>query len=83
MSERTLALSQLKKLADPKSGHDERLPMICDTFAPYLAEGLRIVGAFGVVNVDRAAEIAVTTGTGPLKRYEPGPPMTIHTHSGG
>ena len=59
LSERTLALSQLRKLADPRSGHDERFPTICDTFAPYLAKGLRIVGAFGVVNVDRAAEIAV------------------------
>jgi hypothetical protein len=60
LSERTLALSQLRKLADPNTGHDERLPAICDTFAPYMAQGLRLVGAFGVVNVDRAAEIALT-----------------------
>src|ERR1700736_6975009 len=59
LSERTLALSQLRKIADPKTGHDERLPAICDTFAPYMAEGLRLVGAFGVGNVYRAAGIAL------------------------
>lgn len=67
LAERTLALAQTRKMADPKLGYDLRLEELVKTFAPYVAKGkLKVVGNMGVANpeaaVDKAVEICKQLG---------------------
>ncbi|MES3707439.1 DUF1446 domain-containing protein [Pseudomonas putida] len=57
LAERTLAMAHLRRLGDPTLGYDSRLVEILERFAPFVAEGLRIVGSFGAANVDAGARI--------------------------
>ncbi|WP_066333107.1 acyclic terpene utilization AtuA family protein [Azohydromonas lata] len=56
LAERTLALAQLARRADPESGYE---PLLADMLAPVLADclagGIRIVGNFGAANPHAAA----------------------------
>jgi hypothetical protein len=61
LAERTLALAQIRKMANPQTGHDERLERIIETFAPFLARGGRITGNFGAANVDSGLALARAT----------------------
>lgn len=60
LAERTLALAQTRKLADPEAGHDERLAEVVDMFAPFLAQGGRIIGSFGGANPTAGVREAVS-----------------------
>lgn len=57
LAERTLAMAQLRRRADPDAGYDSRLEEILEKFAPYVADGLKIVGSFGAANVEAGAKI--------------------------
>ena len=57
LAERTLALAQLRKREDPRSGFDERLPEIVARLANYVANGLTVVGNFGAANIPAAVDI--------------------------
>lgn len=59
LAERTLALAQVRRAADPGAGHDERIPQLIELFAPFLGRGGRIIGNFGAANPDAAAGVAV------------------------
>lgn len=59
LAERTLAMAQLRKQADPAQGYDTRLSETLDGLAPYVAKGLKVIGSFGAANVEAAAEIVV------------------------
>ncbi|WP_379542693.1 acyclic terpene utilization AtuA family protein [Pseudonocardia sulfidoxydans] len=55
LAERTLALAQIRKLADPSTGQDLRLARIMEDFAGFLGSNRTIVGNFGAANPDAAA----------------------------
>jgi hypothetical protein len=59
LAERTLALAQIRKLDDPKTGYDLQLGEICRRFAPFLAGGGTMVGNFGAANPEAGAELAL------------------------
>jgi hypothetical protein len=54
LAERTLALAQIRRLADPSKGQDERLDELLTRFGPFLSAGKRIVGNFGAANPEAA-----------------------------
>jgi hypothetical protein len=56
LAERTLALAQLARRADPEAGYEPLLPdMLGPVLADCLAGGIRIVGNFGAANPHAAA----------------------------
>ncbi len=57
LAERTLALAQVRKVADPSAGYDERLPKILQLMAGFIGSGGRIAGNFGAANVDAAGSV--------------------------
>jgi hypothetical protein len=59
LADRTLALQQVRRLADPRDGYDRRLPQVVDRFADYLKRRGVIVGNFGGANVEAAAKACV------------------------
>ncbi|MFE3598024.1 acyclic terpene utilization AtuA family protein [Streptomyces sp. NPDC059142] len=59
LAERTLAMAQVRKRADANAGYDVRLNDTVDALAPYVADGLKVVGSFGAANVEAAAQILV------------------------
>lgn len=59
LAERTLALAQVRRTADPAAGYDQRLPEYLRRLAPSLKRGLKVVGNFGAANVASATERAV------------------------
>ena len=59
LAERTLALAEVRRQADPTSGYDPRLGRVIDLYSGFLAGGGRIVGNFGQANVDGAAPVAL------------------------
>jgi len=50
LAERTLALAQMRKLADPSKGQDERIADLVPLVAEFTDSGGRIVGNFGAAN---------------------------------
>lgn len=56
LADRTLALQQVRKLANPNDGYDKRIPKVCDRFSEFLRGGGTIVGNFGGANVEAAKE---------------------------
>jgi len=65
LAERTLALAQLRRRADPDAGHDPRLEgFLRPVLADCLAHGIAIVSNFGAANPRGAARrIAALAGT--------------------
>lgn len=59
LAERTLAMAQLRRQENPRHGYDTRLEDTLDGLAPYVANGLKVVGSFGAANVEAAAEVIV------------------------
>lgn len=57
LAERTLALAQIRKLADPDQGYDLRLEEFSDIFLPYANQGLRLITNMGAANPAMAAKI--------------------------
>jgi hypothetical protein len=58
LAERSLALAQLRRLADPREGYATLTrARMGPLLAPARAAGVRMAGNFGAANVDRAAEI--------------------------
>lgn len=57
LAERTLAMAQVRRRADPRLGYDSRLAATGDALAPFVADGLKVVGNFGGANIDGAAEV--------------------------
>jgi len=56
LAERTLALAQLRRRADPQAGYEPLLdPMLRPVLQRCLAHGIRIVGNFGAANPESAA----------------------------
>ena len=56
LAERTLALAQLRRRADPDAGYEPLLdPLLRPVLADCLAHGVRIVGNFGAANPHAAA----------------------------
>jgi hypothetical protein len=64
LAERTLALAQIRRLADASSGYDDRVPDIVAGLAGFFRAGKRLVGNFGAANPDGAALAA----TGALRK---------------
>ena len=52
LAERTLALAQMRRSADPATGQDRRIAAIVAVSSPMLANGGRIIGNFGAANPD-------------------------------
>jgi hypothetical protein len=60
LAERTLALAQMRKRANPELGYDLRLEKLVETFAPFVEKGeLKVIGNMGVANPDSAVEKAL------------------------
>ncbi len=58
LAERTLALAQLRRRADPESGYEPLLDeMLAPVLARCIAHGIRIVGNFGAANPRGAARV--------------------------
>lgn len=55
LAERTMALAHVRRMADPQTGQDQRIPRLTELFGGYLAGGGRIIGSFGAANPDAAA----------------------------
>ncbi|MHB1810205.1 MAG: acyclic terpene utilization AtuA family protein [Solirubrobacteraceae bacterium] len=56
LAERTLAFAQLRRLADPSAGYDERLERIVEELAiPCLSRGTRLIANMGAANPAGAA----------------------------
>jgi hypothetical protein len=60
LAERTLALAQVRRRADPATGQDERIGALTPVLAGFLGRGGRVVGNFGAANPDAAAADFVT-----------------------
>ena len=56
LAERTLALAQVRKLANPEQGYDLRLDEFSDIFLPYANQGLRLITNMGAANPEMAAK---------------------------
>lgn len=56
LAERTLALAQMRKIADPSAGQDERITALVPLVAEFTASGGRIVGNFGAANPRAAVD---------------------------
>jgi len=52
LAERTLALAQVRAMADPTKGQDERIDEVVGRFSSFLSKGGKIVGNFGSANVE-------------------------------
>jgi len=59
LSERSLALGQVRRNADPTQGHWERIPEFLDGYGQFLMTGGRVVTNFGVANVEAAREAVI------------------------
>jgi hypothetical protein len=59
LGERTVALAQVRRHADPESGQDERITEIVTKLAPFLQRGKRVTGNFGAANPDAGAADAI------------------------
>ena len=59
LAERTLAMAQMRRQKNPRHGYDTRLEDTVTGLAPYVAEGLKVVGSFGAANVEAAADVIV------------------------
>ena len=56
LAERTLALAQVRRLADPATGQDRRIGALVPLLSGFLASGRKVVGNFGAANPDAARE---------------------------
>ena len=56
LAERTLALAQVRRLADPASGQDRRIGALVPLLRGFLASGRKVVGNFGAANPDAARD---------------------------
>ncbi|MFF5232372.1 acyclic terpene utilization AtuA family protein [Dactylosporangium sp. NPDC000521] len=56
LAERTLALAQIRRMADPAAGHDRRIGALLPLLHRYLAAGGRVVGNFGAANPEAARD---------------------------
>ncbi|QIG46089.1 DUF1446 domain-containing protein [Nocardioides anomalus] len=56
LAERTLALAQVRRLADPSAGQDRRIAALVPLLRSHLAAGRRVVGNFGAANPDAARD---------------------------
>jgi len=56
LAERTLALAQMRRLADPTKGHDERISALVPLVAEFTAGGGRVIGNFGAANPAAAVD---------------------------
>ena len=54
LAERTMALAQLRRQADPGAGQDRRIAALVPLLRDFLAAGGRVVGNFGAANPDAA-----------------------------
>jgi hypothetical protein len=60
LAERTIALAQLRRRRDPKTGYDARLAERIESLLPILARGrVRLIGNFGAANPLAAADAIV------------------------
>ncbi len=55
LGERTVALAQVRRHADPSVGQDERIHEIVTKLTPFLKSGKRVTGNFGAANPDAGA----------------------------
>jgi Acyclic terpene utilisation family protein AtuA len=56
LAERTMALAQLRRRADPHAGQDRRIEALVPLLGGYLAAGGKVVGNFGAANPDAARD---------------------------
>ncbi len=56
LAERTMALAQIRKLQDPRTGQDRRIAQIVPLMKSLLERGGKVIGSFGAANPDAAAE---------------------------
>ncbi|MDT9591701.1 acyclic terpene utilization AtuA family protein [Nocardioides zeae] len=56
LAERTLALAQQRRRADPGAGQDRRIGRLVPLLGEHLARGGRVVGNFGAANPDAARD---------------------------
>ncbi len=56
LAERTMALAQLRRQADPRAGHDRRIGALLPLLQTYLAGGGRVVGNFGAAHPEAARD---------------------------
>lgn len=56
LAERTMALAQVRRLADPSAGQDRRITALVPLLRSHLAAGRKVVGNFGAANCDAARE---------------------------
>lgn len=59
LAERTLAQAQMQKRDNPKAGYNSRLGEIVTAMAPYVNQGLKVIGNFGAANVPGALDETV------------------------
>ena len=56
LAERTLALAQVRRLADATTGQDRRIGALVPLLRVFLASGRKVVGNFGAANPDAARD---------------------------
>ncbi|HEV7679622.1 MAG TPA: acyclic terpene utilization AtuA family protein [Candidatus Dormibacteraeota bacterium] len=56
LAERTLALAQIRRLADSKQGQDRRIPAFMDGLAPFIKRGGKVTANWGAANIDAALD---------------------------
>jgi hypothetical protein len=56
LAERTMALAQLRRRANPATGQDERIRVLVPLLAQYTGKGGKIIGNFGAANPDAAVD---------------------------
>lgn len=56
LAERTMALAQVRRRADPAAGQDRRIGRLVPLLADYLAAGGKVVGNFGAAHPDAARD---------------------------
>jgi Acyclic terpene utilisation family protein AtuA len=54
LAERTLALAQVRRASEPTAGQDPRIGAVIQALSGFLGRGGRIVGSFGMANLDAA-----------------------------
>jgi len=59
LAERTLAMAQLRRLANPADGYDSRLAVTVAGLAQHVQDGLKVIGNFGAANVEAATDVVV------------------------
>ncbi|MGV9867430.1 acyclic terpene utilization AtuA family protein [Rhodococcus koreensis] len=59
LAERTLAQAQMRRNADPSAGYNTRLPEIVSAMAPFVSDGIKVIGNFGAANVPGALKATV------------------------